>query len=156
QGIISDTNKYVQSTGLHSRTKPLDKTKDTSTIDNITFLKTEAINSFFIDYSRKAVLEKDKIDIVKDVRIYKSPMLLVREGIDMGTLTAKCAISRKDLLFKDSITSIKALKSSDLKVLNNIAAIFSTSLFSYYAVNTFASIGIERERVKNYNKYSLP
>ncbi|UZJ64024.1 hypothetical protein OKW96_16655 [Sphingobacterium sp. KU25419] len=83
-------------------------------------------------------------------------MLLVREGIDMSSLTAKSAISRKDMLFKDSVTSIKAINSSDFNVLNNIVAIFSTSLFSYYAVNTFASIGIERERVKNYNKYSLP
>lgn len=154
--IVSDTNKFVQSTGLHSRSKPLDKPKDISSIENITFFKTDAVNSFIIDYRRKAILEVNKIDIIKDVRIYKAPMLLVREGIDMSSLTAKSAISRKDMLFKDSVTSIKSINSSDFNVLNNIAAIFSTSLFSYYAVNTFASIGIERERVKNYNKYSLP
>lgn len=154
--IVSDTNKFVQSTGLHSRSRPLDKPKDISSIGNITFFKTDAVNSFIIDYRRKAILAVNKIDIIKDVRIYKAPMLLVREGIDMSSLTAKSAISRKDMLFKDSVTSIKAINSSDFNVLNNIAAIFSTSLFSYYAVNTFASIGIERERVKNYNKYSLP
>lgn len=154
--IVSDTNKFVQSTGLHSRSKPLDKPKDISSIENITFFKTDAVNSFIIDYRRKAILEINKIDIIKDVRIYNAPMLLVREGIDMSSLTAKSAISRKDMLFKDSVTSIKAINSSDFNVLNNIAAIYSTSLFSYYAVNTFASIGIERERVKNYNKYSLP
>lgn len=154
--IVSDTSKFVQSTGLHSRSKPIEKPKDISSIENINFFKTDAISSFIIDYRRKAILEVNKIDIIKDVRIYKAPMLLVREGIDMSSLTAKSAISRKDMLFKDSITSIKAINSSDFNVLNNIAAIFSTSLFSYYAVNTFASIGIERERVKNYNKYSLP
>jgi len=154
--VVSNAKKIAQSTGIHSRTKPLNYPKDTSLIDGITFIKTEAIKSFFIDYEQKDVLEKDKIDIVKDVRIYKHPMLLIREGIDMGTLTARCAISNKDLLFKDSVTSIKVLNKSDLNMLYNMAAIFSTSLFSYYAINSFASIGIERERVKNYNKFSLP
>src|SRR5690606_37297084 len=115
---------------LHSRKTPIDKPKDISLIENITFFKTDALNSFIIDYKRKAILEADKIDIVKDVRIYKAPMLLIREGIDLTSLTAKCAISRKDMLFKDSITSIKVINSSDFNVLNNIAAIFSTSLFS--------------------------
>src|SRR5690606_29096307 len=93
---------------------------------------------------------------LRDERLFISPMLLIREGIDMDTLTAKVALSQKNVLFKDSITSIKVLNAEDLDILNNIQAVFSTSLFSYYSVNTFASIGIERERVKNYNKYSLP
>lgn len=156
KSIVLDISKYIQSTGLHSRTMPLDNPKDTSMLDNITFIKTEAVNSFFINYKQKDILERDKIDIVKDTRIYKAPMLLIREGIDMETLTAKCALAKKDLLFKDSITSIKAIDKSNMESLYNIAAIFSSSLFSYYAINTFASIGIERERVKNYNKYSLP
>ena len=82
-------------------------------------------------------------------------MLLIREGIELHNLTAKCAISTQDVLFKDSITSIKSL-SNNIDTIYNIAAILSSSLFAYYAINTFVSIGIERERVKNYNKYSLP
>ena len=156
KSIVSNKNKFVEATGLHSRTNPVKTPKNIESIDGIPFLKTDAIKSFHIEYDKTDILEKDKIDIVKDVRIYHHPMLLVREGIDMATLTAKCAISTKDIVFKDSITSIKALEKSNLKVLKNIAATFSTSLFSYYAINMFASIGIERERVKNYNKYSLP
>ncbi|HKR06388.1 MAG TPA: N-6 DNA methylase [Bacteroidia bacterium] len=154
--IISDENKFVVSTGLHSRSNPLLIPKDLSGIKNIPFLKTSAIESFHIDFNAIVKIEPDKIDIVKDERIYRQPMLLVREGIDMASFTAKCSISKKDILFKDSITSIKAVKNNEIEILKNIAAIYSSSLFAYYAVNVFASIGIERERVKNYNKFSLP
>ena len=154
--IISDEKKFVESTGLHSRSKVLDNPKNTSKIDEMPFIKTGAVKSFYIEYNNTDVLEKNKIDIIKDIRIYNYPMLLIREGLDMNTLTAKCAISRKNVLFKDSITSIKIIRKKDIEILQNIAAIFSSALFSYYAVNLFASIGIERERAKNYNKYSLP
>ncbi len=156
QKIICDKNKFVSATGIHSRKKALENPKDTSSIMGIPFLKTEAINSFYINYDGVAKLDTNKIDIVKDTRIYHSPMLLIREGVDLQTLTAKCAISTKNILFKDSITSIKILNNADLNILHNIAAILSTSLFAYYSISTFASIGIERERVKNYNKFTLP
>lgn len=154
--LLSDKNKFVEATGIHSRTKPLEVPKDTSEIEGISFIKTDALKPFFIDYEKVDKLEPEKIDIIKDIRIYKPPMLLIREGIDMGSLTAKCAIADRELLFKDSITSIKVLDRNDQSILKNIAAIFASDIFSYYAVNVFASIGIERERVKNYNKYGLP
>ena len=156
KSLLSDKGKFVEATGIHSRSKPLTVPKDTSQIAGISFIKTDALKPFFIDYEKVNQLESEKIDIVKDVRIYKPPMLLIREGIDMGSLTAKCAIANRELLFKDSITSIKVLDRDDQSILKNIAAIFASNIFSYYAVNVFASIGIERERVKNYNKYGLP
>lgn len=123
------------------------------------FLDVFGLNTFYIDPAKISPFlssEAKRVERIRDPRLFKSPMLLVREGLDMETLTAKCAVSKKDVLFKDSITSIKAIDTSDVEVLENIAGIYSTSLFSYYAVNMFASIGIERERAKNYNKYSLP
>lgn len=156
KSLLSDKSKFIESTGLHSRTKALDSLKDTSSIADIPLIKTEAINSFHIDYDDKLELEVDKIDIVKDIQIYKPPMLLVREGLDLDSLTARCAISTNNVLFKDSVTSIKCFNSEDINILYDIAAIFSSDLFSYYSINTFASIGIERGRAKNYNKYSLP
>src|SRR5690606_8168816 len=146
--VIADTNKFVVSTGFHSRTHPIEEPKDTTSIDNLPFIKTKAIDSFFIDYDLAVPLEKEekeKIDIIKDVRIYHTPMLLVRKGLDMVTLTAKSSISKRNILFKDGITSIKALNDNK-SALFNIASIFSSNLFSYYSISTFASIGIEREQ----------
>lgn len=151
--IISDKKRFVEGTGIQFSSNP---NYDSAHLIAKPFLDSYGLNSFFILPEKISAFEKPKVHRLRDEQLFKAPMLLVREGIEMSSLTAKCAISKKDLLFKDSITSIKALNSSELNVLNNIAAIFSTSLFSYYAVNIFASIGIERERVKNYNKYSLP
>ena len=98
KNILSDESKFIEATGLHSRKNKLEFPKNTSLIDNITtFIKTDAVKSFYIEYDKTHVLEKDKIDIIKDVRIYHQPMLLIREGIGMENLTAKCAISRKNL-----------------------------------------------------------
>lgn len=154
--VISDESKFVYATGFHSRSQALEKPKDTSAIENIPFIKTEAIQSFFINYEKKDTLEKEKIDIIKDVRIYRAPMLLTRKGLDMKTLTVKSSISKQDILFKDGITSVKPLRNDKESALFNISAILSSNIFTYYAVNTFVSIGIEREQVQNYNKFSLP
>lgn len=154
--VIENEKKFIYSTGFHSKSKALDKPKDTSKIENLSLIKTEAIESFHIDYDNVDSFENDKVDIIKDTRIYQYPALLIREGIDRKSLTARAAISTKDILFKDSITSIKILNKEHINVLYNIQAIYSSCLFLYYAVNTFASIGIERSRVKNYNKFSLP
>lgn len=155
KSIINDKNKFVYATGLHSRSKKLNPPKDTSAIENIPFVKARAIEAFFIDYFNTDILEKEKIDIIKDVRIYQAPMLLTRKGLNMKTLTAKCSIAEENIIFKDGITSIKPLNNSKSELIN-LASIFSSQLFSYYAINTFASIGIEREQTQNYNKFSLP
>jgi hypothetical protein len=151
--VISDEKKFIEGTGIQYSSNP---NYNSEHLLGNSFMDSYGLTSFFILPEKVSSFKKSKVHRLRDERLFKAPMLLVREGIDMETLTAKCARSKKDVLFKDSITSIKAFSKSDLNVLNNIAAIFSTSLFSYYAVNTFASIGIERERVKNYNKYSLP
>ena len=153
--VISDEKKFVVSTGLHHRSNPLENPKDTNSIKGFPFLKTKAIGSFVIDYSLTDNLEPEKIDIIKDERIYQAPMLVARKGLDMATLTIKCAISRKNITFKDAITSIKPINAKS-DALMNIASIFSSELFSYYSINTFASVGIEREQTQNYNKFSLP
>jgi len=153
KNIISNTDNIIEGTGIQFSSNP---TYNSKHLIGIPFIDSYGLNSFFIEPQKIHSFDKVKVHRLRDERLFKAPMLLIREGIDMETLTAKCAISKKNVVFKDSITSIKALEKSDLKVLRNIAATFSTSLFSYYAVNMFASIGIERERVKNYNKYSLP
>ncbi|MDE3183885.1 MAG: N-6 DNA methylase [Bacteroidota bacterium] len=151
--VISDGKKFIEGTGIQYSSDP---PYDSKHLIGKPFVDSYGLSSFLILPEKVSSFEKRKVHRLRDERLFKAPMLLIREGIDMETLTAKCAISKKDLLFKDSITSLKAFHKSDLNVLNNIAAILSTSLFPYYAVNTFASIGIERERVKNYNKFSLP
>lgn len=153
KNVITGSDKVTEGTGLQYSSNP---TYNSKHLIGSPFVDAYGVSPFFIEPAKISEFKIIKVHRLRDERLFKAPMLLVREGIDMSTLTAKCAVSKKDLLFKDSITSIKAFAKADISILDNIAAIFSTSLFAYYAVNTFASIGIERERVKNYNKYSLP
>jgi len=154
--IISDKKKFIYGTGLHFRSFNLEKPKDTRSIEKYPFLKTAAIGSMFIDYEMKAILEKEKVDIVKNELLYLKPMLLIREGLDMTNLKTPSAICYHDCVFKDSVTSIKALSTENLKELKQFNALFSSFILPYLAINTFSSIGIERERAKNYNKLTVP
>ena len=53
--------------------------------------------------------------------LFKAPMLLIREGLDMENLKLKGAISYRDCIFKDSITSIKAFDHSCLRQLKQFS-----------------------------------
>ena len=151
--VISDESKFVEGTGIQYSSKP---TYDSTHLIGLPFVDSYGVTSFFIDPLKISSFEKSKVHRLRDERLFVAPMLLIREGVDLQLLTAKCAISIQNLLFKDSISSIKILDDNDIDVLYNIAAILSTSLFTYYSINTFVSIGIERERAKNYNKFTLP
>lgn len=151
--IISDKKRFIEGTGIQFSSNP---NYDSTHLIGKPFIDSYGLTSFFILPEKISAFEKSKVHRLRDERLFKAPMLLIREGIDMKSLTAKCAISRIDLLFKGSITSIKPLHHSDIVVLQNILAKYNSSLFSYYAINLFTTIGIERERVTNYNKYSLP
>jgi len=151
--ILLDKNRLIEGTGIQYSSDP---GYDSTHLIGKPYIDSYGVSSFFLVPDKISSFEKSKVHRLRDERLFKAPMLLIREGIDMDTLTAKCVLSEEDLLFKDSITSIKVLNQDDVDILHNIIAVFSTSIFSYYAINTFASIGIERERVKNYNKYSVP
>jgi hypothetical protein len=153
--IISDETKFIYGTGIHCRKKALSNSKNTDSIKDILFISTDAVEPFFINYKKEKILERDKVDIIKDLRLYKSPMLLIREGIDTQLLNAKGAISLTNTIFKDSITSVKSLI-GETDVLKTILGVLSSNLYTYLSINTFASIGVERERAKNYNKFSVP
>lgn len=151
--IISNEDYFVDGTGIQYSANP---TYNAKHLINKPFIDSRGVTSFFIIPEKISLFKQAKVHRLRDERLFKAPMLLIREGIDLDTLTAKCAISKKDVVFKGSITSIKAINSSNNDSLNNILALFNSFLFSYYSINLFTTIGIERERVTNYNKYSLP
>ena len=75
--------------------------------------------------------------------------------MDTKRFILKSAISYQKAIFKDSITSIRAYN-GNLSILKNISCIGASKLFSYLAINTFSSIGIEREQSQNEDKFDFP
>ncbi len=153
--IVSDTTKIVEGTGIQYSNNPK---YSSDYLKGKAFIDVYGVESFFINADKITVFDKSKIHRIRTEKsdIFKAPMLLIRMGLDMDNLLVKSAISKQDLLFKNSITSISVLKEEDCKYLYNIQATFFSMLTSYYAINSFAFIGIEREQTQNYDKYSLP
>ena len=150
--IISDETKFTCRTGIQYSKNP---TYDATAFHAYPFVDTYAIEPYFIDPAKIGQFRMEKVHRIRNKQIFTAPMLLIREGIDTKLLNAKSAISLQDVIFKDSVTSIKSL-TDDLQVLKHILGMLSSKLYSYLSICTFASIGVERERAKNYDKFSVP
>lgn len=153
--IISDETKFAEGTGIQYSSNP---TYNSEHLMGKSFIDVYGIESFFINQDKISGFDKPKVHRLRTDKpmIFVAPMLLMRMGLDMNDLLVKSAISRHNLLFKNSITSISVIEKKDIRYLYNIQAVFSTDILCYYAINSFAFIGIEREQTQNYDKYSLP
>lgn len=151
--FISDENDFVEGTGIQYSS---DEKYDASHLNGLSFVDALGITPFFINPEKISTFNRPKVHRKRDERIFNPPMLLIRKGLDMQELTAYCAISYDKVLFKDSITSISVVNHKLDHALSNIASLLTSQLFSYFAVNTFSSIGIEREQTQSENKYCLP
>lgn len=154
--IVSNESSYAFSSGFHSQKNPLTNPLNTSELKNKLFIKSDAVSPFFIDFSKTDKFEPSKVDRVRDTRIYNAPVLLIRNGLDTRTLNARAAISQIDIIYKNALFGIKPLKGKSNNVLRNILGILHSDLYSYLAINTFCSIGIEREQTKEYEKLNVP
>lgn len=151
--FISTHNSFVEGTGVQFSS---DEKYDSTQLKGLPFIDAYGITPFFIVPEKISEFNKSKVHRIRDERLFKAPMLLIRKGLDLNSLTSYCSISSKDAVFKDSVTSIALTDQSKKTSLYNIAAILVSDLFAYYAINTFSSIGIEREQTQSDNKYSLP
>lgn len=153
--VISNDSLFIEGTGIQYSSNP---TYNSEHLIGKSFIAVDGVEPFFINPDKISDFDKPMVHRLRTDKpmIFKAPMLLMRMGLDMDTFTIKSAISKQDVLFKNSITSISVVNKEDIKCLYDIQAVFSTNILTYYAVHSFAFIGIEREQTQNYDKYSLP
>lgn len=151
--LISDDRRFDYGTGIQYSSN---ETYPSTHLKGKDFVDVYAVNNFFIDESKISEFDKNFVHRIRNEKLFENSILLIRKGMDMDHLVLKCAISKKGILFKDSLTGISILQDKDRKVLYQIGAVLASKLTSYYAVNTFGNIGIEREQTQNYDKFSLP
>ncbi len=84
--------------------------------------------------------------------LFKAPMLLITEGIT-NNLQSVSAVCKKDAAYRSSLT---AIKSNDVKSLSVMSALLNSRFFSYFALQTFSSAGIEREQSHDDEKWTIP
>ena len=151
--IISDETKFACGTGIQYSKKP---TYDATAFHNYPFVDAYAIEPYFVNPDKIGQFTVPKVHRIRNQQLFTAPMLLIRKGPDTKFLLPKSAICEKDAVFKDTLTAVKAFEKSDIKYLKNIEAVLNSDIYAYFAINTFASIAIEREQIQNYDKFSVP
>ena len=156
ESIIDDGDRFISATGITFSEK--DAKYDASRLKGMDFIDAYAVENFFIDSQKVTTFQKDRLGRIRNTKedIFYAPMLLCRHGLDTERLILRSAISYKNAIFKKSLLSIKAYKIVDMNILKNIGCVFSSDILSYLSIQTFSSIGIERENAKECEILSLP
>ena len=156
KSIIADDDRFISATGV---TFSKEKAQyDASELRGLDFVDSYGVENFFINPQKVTPFLKDRLGRIRNTKkdIFCAPMLLCRHGLDTKKLFLKSAISYKNAIFKKSLLSIKAYKNGDINILKNIACIFASDISSYLSIQTFSSVGIERENAKECEILSLP
>lgn len=85
--------------------------------------------------------------------IFKAPLLLVKKSLGSKDYSASAAVITTDAVYTDAITGVHG---DDLNVLRNIAGLWNSRFFSYFALMSLSSVATEREQGHNKEKFSLP
>lgn len=153
--VIADEERFVCGTGIQFSKK---NGLSARGLKNREFIDADGISYFSIDSKKITPFDKNFVHRTRSQKrdIFKAPMLLCRKGLDAQRLTLRSALSKRDLLFKDSLTAIKAYRQEDVAVLRDIAGLCASDIFSYFAINTFSSIGVEREQFLHDELLEMP
>lgn len=89
----------------------------------------------------------------RDPMLYKAPQLLIAEGISAEFRAVSAINYDKEIVFKSSLT---AVRSDNVGLLETVCGYINSSLFSYYALITTSSAGVEREQTHDKEKLGFP
>jgi hypothetical protein len=139
QGVILNGNRPLQ---------------DSSYLLGKRFVRTkEDIQSFNINVDPKRVWTEALALYPRDPMLYNSPQLLITEGISSGFRAVSAINYQEEIVFKSSLTAIRC---DDIGFLETACGFLNSSLFSYYALITTSSAGVEREQTHDKEKLGFP
>lgn len=123
---------------------------------NKPFLDTRKdIKAFWVNDQPSNSWKFEVVHRPRNPSLYKAPMLLITEGINKYFRSVS-AVSKKDVVYRSSLTALKVYREEDIGVLNSISGILNSSFFSYFCLQTFSSSGIEREQSHDEEKLNVP
>jgi len=112
---------------------------------------------------KKKTIDKDgKIGRLPDIHFFKGKKLLFKRGLQSGhKFKAVAAFSEKDILFADSVCSIKEKPGAEYTqetedMLKNIAGLINSKLFTYFLLCTSSSLGVDRTRASLEEFFAFP
>jgi hypothetical protein len=115
------------------------------------YIKAEQFQPFCVkdgsDIWKQEFIERKRIK-----KVFEAPSLLISQGIDIN-LNLKIGILKKDAIFTSTISSIKVVNEN---ILYEMMGILNSSFFKYFVMSTASSLGIEREKLLDSEKFSIP
>lgn len=146
---------HVQTKGFNSNKQPTQR-REEIVFEDYPFLDTDGVQPYYIDESKNRDFDKDRIARNRQQKdAFVAPMMLVSDGVKADTLRARSVVSKRNRYFAASVTSYKLPVKDDGK-LWDISTVLNSDVFAYYAINRFASVGINRTRVEMYEKFDVP
>lgn len=128
---------------------------DSSYLIGKPFLDTKKdIKSFWINEQPSNMWNFTTAHRPRNRKLYTSPFLLITGGTDKYFRSVS-AVSKKDAVFRSSITAIKRIKGNS-RILNSMCAVLNSSFYAYYGLQTFSSLGIEREESHDEENLNIP
>ncbi|SFV59908.1 Restriction modification enzyme [hydrothermal vent metagenome] len=115
------------------------------------YIETRNFQKFHIQKTNR-VWELPIVHRPRTIDTFKAPALLTSQGIDLN-LNIKVGILKKDTIFTSSIASIKT---KNTNTLYNIMGIYNSNFFKYFIINIGSYVGIEREKLLDEEKFSIP
>lgn len=146
---------HIQTKGFNSNKQPTQRREEIM-LEDYPFLDTDGVQPYYIDESKNRDFDKNRIARNRQQKdAFVAPMMLVSDGVKANTLQARSVVSKKNRYFAASVTSYK-LPQKDNEKLWDISTVLNSDVFAYYAINRFASVGINRTRVEMYEKFDVP
>lgn len=130
------------------------KLQDSTHLIGKQFIRTtEDVKPFYLNINSKVKWTEQKALYPRNSNLFKAPLLLITGGINKE-FKATTAISYKtDIVFKSSLT---AIRSNNINLLENICGYFYSQLFAYYLLIIGSSAGVEREEAHDREKFEFP
>ena len=111
------------------------------------------ISEYEIDVKKLEKLSYSRVEAPRDLNIYKAPLVIVSEKIQMKGVTA--AFSNQDIVYTTSFTGI-SVSSKLAYIAHYINAIINSLIGSYFLFLTSSSWGIERNKLMTQDLSRLP
>ncbi|MGJ1537350.1 Eco57I restriction-modification methylase domain-containing protein [Sphingobacterium multivorum] len=129
---------------------------DASDLVGLPYINTRTdIDRFWVNGNPTEMWLHETVHRTRNKSLYEAPMLLITEGV-RNDLRSVCAVSKKNAVYKSSLTGIKSKGFDGINKLRQFAGVLNSSFFAYFNLMTFSSSGIEREQSHDIEKLNVP
>lgn len=121
---------------------------DSTHLIGLPFLDTKkkTLDHFCINLTNAETFNNSTVHRVRTEDIYKGKKVLLKRGLD-SNLSCVAAFSDSDIVFTNSVNSIKINNDSSIDILFNIVGLFNSDLYTYLNLLMASAVGVERNEI---------